>query len=207
MPRPIVTEELVFGAAETLFTAGQTPSIITVRQHIGGGSYSTIKHHLDAWFVKRKIQQNQLPVPDPLAAKGVEFVHLLWGVALDHRDGHMAHLREESQRQIAEVKNALSMAEQTIAHLEMDIDQLHQELAESRSALDVAQERLTHIQADKCAAEARADTLERQIDALHKDISLTHQDRESAVGDTLAEIQRQLARQTEIIAQLSQSET
>jgi septal ring factor EnvC (AmiA/AmiB activator) len=206
MPRPIVTEELVFEAAEALYIAGQNPSIILVQQRIGGGSYSTVKPHLDAWFAKRKLQQNQPPVPDQIAAKGAEFVRLLWGAALAHHDGQVAHVREEAQRQLAEVNNAMSVAEQTIMHLEADIDRLHQELAEARTTIETIQAQLTQVQIDKRAAEQRADTLERQIDALHKDLAaLTHQERESAVGDTLAEIQRQLARQAEIIAQLSQS--
>lgn len=204
MPRPIVTEELVFEAAEALFIAGQNPSIILVQQRIGGGSYSTVKPHLDAWFAKRKLQMNQLPVPDQIATKGAEFVRLLWGAALAYHDGQMAHAREEAQRQLAEVNNTMSVAEQTIMHLEADIDRLHQELAEARSAVEAAHAQLTQVQIDKRAAEERADTLERQLDGLHKELSLTQQEHGNTVSDTLAEIQRQLVRQAEIIAQLSQ---
>jgi hypothetical protein len=46
MPCPIVNHDLVLEAANVLLTKGKRPTLIVIKERIGGGSYSTIEPHL-----------------------------------------------------------------------------------------------------------------------------------------------------------------
>jgi len=49
MARQGITREQVFAAAEELREEGIAPTVQTVRERIGSGSFSTINAHLGAW--------------------------------------------------------------------------------------------------------------------------------------------------------------
>lgn len=64
MAKPVVTEALVFTVSDQLQAGGTEPTILTVQERIGGGSYTTIKRYLDTW----KQQQTRQPMvegPNP----------------------------------------------------------------------------------------------------------------------------------------------
>jgi hypothetical protein len=53
--------------AEQLLAEGQDPTLILVQERVGGGSYSTVKKHLDAWKARREAPPPVTPVPPALA--------------------------------------------------------------------------------------------------------------------------------------------
>jgi hypothetical protein len=76
MAKALVTQDLVTTIADGLAAAGIEPTILTVQERIGAGSYTTVKCYLDQW----KAQQAQLPaveVPPEITAKATVAVHAI----------------------------------------------------------------------------------------------------------------------------------
>ena len=61
-----------------LADAGEEPSIIRIQALIGGGSFSTVKKHLDAWKVQRQAAVAPVAVPEAVTRRVEEFGRQLW---------------------------------------------------------------------------------------------------------------------------------
>src|SRR6266496_5832052 len=137
MARAIVTQAAVLEAADTLAAAGDEPTIITVQERIGGGSYTTVKRYLEEWKAQRQTnRQPAIEIPDAIAAKGSEFVRSLWIAAAALADERVAQTREEAQRQIETVRAALADAEAAIGRLEAEGEELAQRLADQQRSIE-----------------------------------------------------------------------
>ena len=129
MARAIVTQAAVFEAADALAAAGEEPTIITVQERIGGGSYTTVKRYLEEWKAQRQTaRQPAVEIPDEIAAKGDEFVRSLWATAAGLADQRAQQAREEAQRQVEAARAALADAEAAIARLESEGEEQAQRL-------------------------------------------------------------------------------
>lgn len=51
-PRPRITTERVHAAADTLAAQGESPTLMAVRQQLGGGSFSTISNAMKIWHTR-----------------------------------------------------------------------------------------------------------------------------------------------------------
>lgn len=189
MARTIVTKDLVFEAIEELLKNNEDPSIINVRKHIGGGSYSTIKLYIDEWLIQRKLLDNQVPVPDELTAKVKEFASSLWNFALTYDNKRLVQEREDMSQQIAQAKKDLDAAMQAITHLEGDIERLQQQITDAQTNAAAAQEKAAQYQAEARAAEARASELERQM----AEQSSANEQRWVEVNGTMNDIRQMLS--------------
>src|SRR6185295_15875411 len=99
MAKTLVTQEAVFAAADALLAGGKEPGIIAVQERIGGGSYSTVKRHLDDWKAQRQAtQQRAMDLPEEIVTRGNEFIRSLWAMASEQAEQRLAQAREEAQR-------------------------------------------------------------------------------------------------------------
>ncbi|MDD5708570.1 MAG: DNA-binding protein, partial [Kiritimatiellae bacterium] len=81
MARSIVTQELVFSTADSLYEHGEEPSIVAVQARIGGGSYSTVKKFLDVWRQQQIVADASAPAtPSAVEAKGRELTRAVWAL-------------------------------------------------------------------------------------------------------------------------------
>lgn len=171
MARALVTEEAVAEVAQQLVEAGEEPSIIRIQALIGGGSFSTVKKHLDAWKARRQAASPAIEAPPLIADRASEFGRQLWQEAVSLASRETARVREEAQRQIDEARAATAEAEQIIARLEAELEEqgrrLEQALREHAEATALVQQAQTAAQvaeARRAEQAARLADLQRQTE-------------------------------------------
>ena len=121
MARAIVTEEAVAEVAQQLADAGEEPSIIRVQAVIGGGSFSTVKKHLDAWKAQRQVAAAAPVVaPSEIMQRAAEFGRLLWQEASLLAAQEVQRVREEARRQVEEARGRRLKSRRKIARSEVD---------------------------------------------------------------------------------------
>ncbi|MCB1882126.1 MAG: DNA-binding protein, partial [Gammaproteobacteria bacterium] len=66
MARPGVTREMIFEAADAIAREGRTPTVLAIRERLGGGSPNTISPHLVAWKEQNEAKpaESLPPLPD-----------------------------------------------------------------------------------------------------------------------------------------------
>lgn len=217
MPRPIVTKDLVFEAADALLAEGKEPTLILIKERIGGGSYSTIKPHLNAWNEQRKAQP--IAIPDDIQRLGRDLMRAMWNAALTHDEVRIAQTRAEAQHQLESITEELNEAKKMIEHLEGDnedrqrqADEAHTDIVALRASLDEAQAaaemarvELAQARANTKIANTRADALEQQVADVRADLALAHAQAlvHAQQAGELAALRQQVQQQSEVIERLA----
>lgn len=181
MARQLATKEIVFAAADALATEGTEPSILTVQAKIGGGSYTTIKRHLDEWTAENvMLSQAAVETPGFVLEKSAELGRSLWAMAIreanqemqaakDAADGKVAAISKELEFAQSEIRRMEEVEEAQNTVLERTTEQLSRAIAEMSDALAKAakvpelEARLVTAQGDVTAA--RQEATERAVEA------------------------------------------
>lgn len=145
------TQEQVFEAADLLAAAGREVTPTTLREHLGGGSLTTLYKHHAAWLEKRAAQPKAVVIEMPDSVKMA--MTALWQTAANEAGREIAAIREKSDAEVAAARRRLDEAVASIAQLEGEVE------AESARADDLSQ-RLEQVQeqARAQASEAAAKT-------------------------------------------------
>jgi len=200
MTRAVVTQELVTAAADALVADAKEPTIILVQEHIGGGSYTTVKRYLGIWKAQRATIAPTIATPDTLATQGLTFVQSLWTTATALAEERVQQVQEEAHRQVEEARAALTAAEATIARLEVETDTQELALAHLRN-------NLTQARSAAQVAEARAGELAARLDDLKGVLAEAQREAAARAADTtalqLAAIKQQLEQQAATLLQLN----
>ena len=176
MARTIVTQAAVVEAADTLDATGEEPTIITVQERIGGGSYTTVKRYLEEWKAQRQItRQPAIEIPDAIVAKGNEFVRSLWVAAAALADERVTQAREEAWRQVETVRAALTDAEAAIGRLETEGEEQAQRLTNQQRSIEQLRVDLDQSRTAVSVAEARATEQEQRVEDLRRELAMAHQ--------------------------------
>lgn len=132
MAKALATEARVGEIADAIEAEGAEPSILTVQARIGGGSFSTVKRHLDRWREERAARHNAAPeTPAEVRAKAEHLGREIW-VAAHQRAIAAARLEvAEAQECLRIVRAELTEATQVITRLE-DAEQSQRAAIESR---------------------------------------------------------------------------
>ena len=211
MARAIVTQGLVFEAADALVVAGTEPSIIDVQERIGGGSYTTVKRFLEAWKA-RQIPPPMIALPEAVATRGAAFVRELWSAAAAMSEQRSTQVREDAQRQVAAAQAALASAEAAITRMEAEGEEQAQWLVSQEQLIAGLRDEVAEARNTAQVAEARAAEQARQIEDLQRQV----QQRDDVLAEAraasldqarltgeLAALQRQLQEQTALIERLA----
>jgi septal ring factor EnvC (AmiA/AmiB activator) len=165
MAKALVTQELVTTIADELYAAGVEPTILTVQERIGAGSYTTVKRYLDQW----KAQQAQRPaveVPPEIAAKATVAVQAIWSAAVAQADQRVQEVEAEAQQQRATLQAQLQQAEQVIQRQERTVEDLSRQLAEAQQQLTVSQQEAREARTAVQVVDTRAADQARRIEEL-----------------------------------------
>jgi DNA repair exonuclease SbcCD ATPase subunit len=179
-----ITKEMVFAAADELCAVGN-PTIDTVRDRLGGGSYTTIGKFLREW---RRDKENAArssisasPPPSAILDPVSEAMAKAWALALEMANDRLAAEREavESNRkemeaanqeisiladrltaELSEARARADNAERDAASLREEADGLRAKLSEQREQTATAQASLSELRteldkAQKAAAKAQ----------------------------------------------------
>ena len=164
MAKPVVTQERVFEVAQQLRDRGQDPTILSVQAAIGGGSYSTVKRYLDVWKEQDPRQRrSQVTLPEAAVDRLMSLGREFWGMLEDQAARETEQIRVQAQAETDAMRQQLEQAEQAIAKLEQDHQQLEQHAAERQAALQTLQTEHQGLRERASAAEAKIGQLEARL--------------------------------------------
>jgi len=182
MPRPGVTREQVFEAADALAEEGIAPTVKRVRERIGG-SFSTITPHLAAWKDERggRGVANIPDMPESVASAARATWAAAWGAAQEtiktERDGltaarrELEKEREEMAQEIGELETKLDASEGERASLAKTLEseqKRHREAEQKMGGLRIENARLEERIAN---TDKRADELRDQVTRLEGELA------------------------------------
>lgn len=154
----MATTEEIWAAADALQEAGEAPTLVAVRERVGGGSYTTISEAMKKW---RKAKETPPvpqggPVPEGLQKRGEEWLRTLWGEAYVQAQEKLQAERKELESAHAVMEQerveTLKLADALSAELETRV----QQLAEKEALLTQQKERILRLQAEAKEARERA---------------------------------------------------
>jgi len=186
MAKSLVTQERVFEVADVLTGRGEEPSILSVQAAIGGGSYTTVKRYLDVWKETGRQRRAQVALPEAAVERLMGLGRDFWALLEERTAREVDQIRATAKEEASALKAQLHQAEQAIAKLEQDKEQLEQLGAESETA-NLAFQAEIHVQRERAtAAESKATQLEARIADLKAELdrALKHAqtEREAASG-------------------------
>lgn len=211
MAAKLVTQELVDRAAEELRREGQEPTIILVQERVGGGSYTTVKKHLDLWKTARQ-QPPLIDVPEVVTQHGTAFIAQLWAQAADLAAQQTAKNRTDAAREVTELQQQLAEAYAAIARTEAALEAASSQADDRQAALTAAQQELAETQTARRLAEVRADQLAHQVADVGQQLQAERDALAQARADQLAQarlmgelaaLRERLADQAQLIERLS----
>lgn len=188
MARQGITREQVFEAATALQEEGISPTVQSVRERIGSGSYSTINAHLSEW---RQEHAGQIPanIPD-MPDRVRDAFNQVWAAAAKAAQEGVETQRQalEAMRREMEKEKADMAAE--IARLEKEVEEAGAKFEEMGRELDT--ERESRGAAEKQAMElrienARLDERAKAAEGLASDL----REQLKSLSDQIAEVARQ----------------
>lgn len=163
MAKSVVTQERVFEVAAALTDRGEEPGILSVQAAIGGGSYSTVKRYLDVWKETGRQRRAQITLPDAAVERLMSLGRDFWALLEERTAREVDQIRAGAKEEAAALAVQVHQAEQAIAKLEHDKEQIEQ-LAAEREAANQALQAEIHVQRERAtAAESKATQLEARI--------------------------------------------
>lgn len=118
MATPIATPQAVFSACEALASEGVRPSILLVQQRLGGGSYSTVKRHLDAWLSRDKPETSagsSISAPESLTRAFGAAGHALWTACIAEAERGVAARLNAQEERLKAMENRIQALEGLLA--------------------------------------------------------------------------------------------
>ena len=138
------TEELVYALLDSIDTAKEDlPSVRMIRERLGKGSYGTISAALRNWkkghgFAEAVRHDSAIDLDEGTLREFAESVSKVFGPIIRSR---VASVRQENEKRIAELSEALNAASERLQKeihkrevLEEEVDRLRKELDEERLA-------------------------------------------------------------------------
>jgi len=210
MAKSLVTEAQVFTVAQQLQAGGTEPTILTVQERIGGGSYTTVKRYLDAWK-QHQTRQPVVEVPADVTAQGMAAIGAIWTIAAQLAQEQVAHDRAEAQRQVADAQAALVAAEVAITRAEADAEQLAVQLADVQQQVEEHTAQLVQARTEAAAASAMLAEQGERVRDLQQELERAHTQQETftaALDRQAAQYEQRLQEaRTERQAALDQAQT
>lgn len=194
-----VTREQVFEAAEALVLEGRNPTVVGVRERLGGGSPNTITPLLSAWKAQQQPGPgaSQPPVPEPVE----RMLCQVWGAAWKEAQGQLAGEREALERARASLVQERTALHAEIERLDEALRQATETGARTAASLEEARQGLTQAQAEAREAKTLAEERGSRLEALTDDLRAERSAR-SAAEEALSAAKVEVATLTERAAQV-----
>jgi predicted RNase H-like nuclease (RuvC/YqgF family) len=175
MARQIVNQEIVNETADALTAEGVEPTIILVKDRIGGGSYTTIKRFLDKWQEQRVESATPTPeIPQEVLSKGNEAARAIWNVASREAQKEVEAIKNNASAEVTSAKNKLDEAVSEVARLEKFHD-------DHVAQIELQQARIRDV--ELALSEAR--TIADRVPKLEKELSDVQRELDSVRKENL----------------------
>jgi hypothetical protein len=175
MPRPGVTREQVFEAADALAQEGIQPTAKLVHDRTGG-SFSTITPHLAAWKDERggRGVANIPDMPESVAGAARAVWAAAWNAAQEaiktERDG-LSAARREMEKERAEMAAEIVELETKLDAIQAERDSLAATLEAETKRHREEQERMGDLKIENARLEERIANTERRADELRDQVT------------------------------------
>lgn len=145
MSTPLVTEQSVHAAADTLKAEGKTVSYRAVADRIGGGSHRDLKIHLGSWWAKEAQNPSAAASAATTAVEVDKYLReattKIEGVVQRRLVGEVARIRAESENASRVAAAQLDGAAEDISGLQDEVDGLKAQLADAQVKLEAERQR------------------------------------------------------------------
>ncbi len=174
MPRPGITRDQVFDAANALAQAGTQPTVKLIREQTGG-SYSTITPHLADWKEERAgtTVANIPDMPESVTTASKAMWAAAWRAAQDliqtERDGLTA-ARREMEKERADMANEITELETELERALKERDSLTTTLEKERKGHQQAQKDLSKLEIENARLEERVENTTERADELRDQV-------------------------------------
>lgn len=166
MAAPLATREAVFAACEALSGEGLKPTLVHVRDRIGGGSYTTVQRHLDAWLAEsNRGSSSTSPMPDLVAQAGEHAAQAIWAAASREAAKLVDAAQRERDEAIGQAQGDLQIARQEIHRLEQAVGDVEAREIKALETISMRDRDLARAQVEAAAASG-----------LREQLSLTQQE-------------------------------
>lgn len=166
MATPRITQEAVNESADKLVAQGEYPSVQTVRDALGSGSYSTITKYLQVWRDQREKAAAVVDLPERVEAAYRKAAASAWSEATRLAGEQVAIVKDQMEqervkhiREADEAVSEIERLEKLIQEAEVRVNQYSKELEELRS-----NERYLIDQAAR--AEAQRESVAKDVDRI-----------------------------------------
>ena len=127
------SQEHIYATVDALIRAGKTPTLLAVREALGGGSMSTLSRTLSEWRQSREDKQTaEPPSPDLPSAMKVLLESMgraFWSEAVSLAGRDLQSIREQADKTAGEARQRLSDLEEALMVLEQERDRLEETLS------------------------------------------------------------------------------
>lgn len=168
MPRPGVTREQVFEAADALVREGQSPTVVAVRGRLGGGSPNTITPLLGEWKALHESRQVESIPPVP---EGVETVmRQVWGSAWKEAQGQLEAERAALTKVREDIETERGQMLGEISRLDSELEAARETLRLREEALETERRAHEHSRGQRREAQAIAAERAERIAAQEEEL-------------------------------------
>lgn len=171
MAKTVATLEAVISAADALVASGVEPTLTLVQERTGG-SYTTVKRHLEAWKAKREDEASAVDVPTGVLTLGSTLARDLYAHALRLAEATVAQPLNQAVTALKKAEGQLATAEAEVAKLEDDeqvqaenVDRLETRVRELELSVAAQQATLR----EKTEALARMESRLAELQAKHQE--------------------------------------
>lgn len=127
------SQEHIYAAADALILAGKTPTLLAVREALGGGSMSTLSRSLSEWRQSREDKETaETSSPDLPSAMKVLLESMgraFWSEAVSLAGRDLQSIREQADKTAGEARQRLSDLEEALMVLDQERDRLEETIS------------------------------------------------------------------------------
>jgi hypothetical protein len=169
-----ISSAQVFAAADTIAATGKIPTVITVRSHLGTGSYTTIARILREWtetHVSSTVNGNSTdPVPQQVIDYLLALAPKIWTVATNIANKQLSE--ERTEMDVERIANQSALADNTAKEKRIvaELDAAHAQIAKQAALIRdkdivIANQKLKCIELEKTVAvlEATKNQMESRL--------------------------------------------
>ena len=191
----VITRERIFQIADEIESAGQNPTLSSVRKRLGGGSFSTLSKTMAEWreaYVARKKRPAE-PAPQDISERFLELGWEIWAMALENANARLAGEREAFEAARIQLEADKAEAAEVADQMATEVDTMKGRMAALEIAESDARNKAEGLRAHNAdiserlaVAEARVVEILKRADDLSNELARVNR-QNSELVNTLAE--------------------
>lgn len=170
--REALTEADIFKAADQLVQHGHKVTLETLRDALGGGSFSTISPALKAWRANQQQRQelSDIALPDALSQMHQQAIAEAWQLAQKLASDRLAAERAQLDELRENLENEAEEQRRAVEILEIELDDAQKNLASTTDQLTKSTAENHKIAAELSTAQAKISELtDREAAAVERE--------------------------------------